>query len=186
MCFGQVPLTPVCPLKVTQALRGSGAPGHALSCAPAALNSQLRCWEVRGGPSQRGLSAPPGPYANRILARRASRRQKPDGPRAPGRDLLVASPASAGRRRTAARCRGENFYTYFLFRFGFGVALAPPRIKRPFTDFPPPGDVASLTPRSPPAFRTTKFSPSMLKVVPNSSTTSIATTTTTTIIIIII
>lgn len=28
----------------------------------------------------------------------------------------------AGRRRTAACCRGANFYTYFLFRFGFGIA----------------------------------------------------------------
>lgn len=66
----------------------------------------------------------------------ASRRPKPDGPRVPGRDLPVASPAPAGRGRTAAGRRGANFYTYFLFRFGFGVAAAPPR-RDPDTDFPP-------------------------------------------------
>lgn len=92
--------------------------------------------ERTGGPSQQGLSAPPGPDAHRAPLGGASRRHRPDGPGAPGRDLPAPSRAPAGRRRTAAGCGGANFYTYFLFRFGSGVALAPPRTRRLRRGFP--------------------------------------------------
>lgn len=151
VCFGQVPLAPLCPLSITQAPRGSRASGHALRFAQAALNSQLPRWEATSGPSQRGLRAPRGPEVNRTPARQNVPATRTGRARSPRPDPPAASPAPAGRRRTAARSPGANFYTYFLFRFGFGVALAPPRIGTQTLIFPPPGEVASLAPKSRPS-----------------------------------
>ena len=163
MRSGQVPLAPLCPFSTTQAPGGSGASGHALCGAQAALNSRLPRWEATGGPSQRGLPAPAGPEVNRTPAPQTSPATRTGRARSPRPDPPAASPAPAGRRRTAACCRGANFYTYFLFRFGFGVALAPPRIATQTLIFPPPGDVVPLAPRSRPAVRRTKFSPPVAK-----------------------
>lgn len=156
------------PAVSSQSHPGSQGPGGSQASsprAPAALNSQLRGWPVTGGPSRRGLGAPPGRTPPGSPLGRQSVRATEAGPaRGSGRDRLVANPAPAGRRRTAARRRGANFYTDFLFRFGVwrGSGTAPDGVGGggdPDTDFPPPGAVAALAPRSPPAFRRTQFSP---------------------------
>jgi hypothetical protein len=130
---GQVSLALQCPLDTAGTLEAGGTWLHTLlrvSCLE--LSS---AWGKDGGPSQRGPRAPPGLDTNWIRLCRTSRRRERD----PG-DSLGATcsrqPRAAGRRRTAAGCKGANFYTYFLFHFGFGGGSG--------TDFPPPGEVASL------------------------------------------
>lgn len=114
------------------------APDHAMTpgCA----------LEAAGSPSPQGPGAPGAgsPHAHRVERPGAA------GGRvgAPGQ-IRPRQPRARRAEAHAASGRGANFYTYFLFRFGCGVALAPPRIRDPDTDFPPPGDVASLAPRSP-------------------------------------
>lgn len=144
--------------------------------------------EGTGGPSQQGLSAPPGPDAHRAPLGGASRRHRPDGPGAPGRDLPASPEPSAGRAEAHGRRLRRRELLHLLFVSlrvwrGSGTAQDPEtqtRVSQRLETLPP-------SPRGRrQAFRITKLSPSMLKVAPKSSTTSAATTTTTTTTMIII
>ena len=176
--FGQVPLAPPGAVSTAQAGGGSGASGRAPLRRPgcpelpaSALGSSRR--PLPAG-TRRARGARGHPHARRVPE------PQRDGPGAPGGSAR-ASPAPSRRRRTAAGGRGANFYTYFLFRFGCGVALAPPRIETQTLIFhrlgtwpPSPRGLHQL-------FRRTKFSLWLLKkkVVPKSSSPSNATTMTT-------
>lgn len=187
MRFRQVPLAPPCPLSATQALRGSGAAGHALSCSPAASNSQLRRWKGRAAPPSKDSARLRG--QTHTEPRSAERPGDTDqtGPEPPG---ATCQPRAERRRGGGARppaAEARTFTPTFCFASGLAWLWHRPGPGDSDAGFPAPGDAASLSPRGRrQAFRITKLSPSMLKVAPKSSTTSAATTTTTTTTMIII
>lgn len=162
-CLSPRCLSPRWGLSTTQAPGGSGASGQAhlrrpgcLELPASALGSSRRPLPAR---TRRARGARGNPHAHRVERPGAAGRTGPEPPARSAR----ASPAPAGRRRTAASGRGANFYTYFLFRFGCGVALAPPRIGTQTLIFhrlgtwpPSPRGLQQL-------FRRTKFSLWVLK-----------------------
>ena len=163
MLFEQVPLASLGTLSTTRAPGGSGASGQAHLRRPSCLELPASALESSRRPlparTRRARGARSNPHAHRVKRPGAA---SGTGPEPPARSAC-AIPAPAGRRRTAASGRGANFYTYFLFRFGCGVALAPPRIGTQTLIFhrlgtwpPSPRGLHQL-------FRRTKFSLWLLK-----------------------
>lgn len=136
VCFGQVPLAPLCPLSATQALRSPGAPGHALSCSPAALNSTACALGSDGRPlptrTQRasGARSKPNPCLAERLGDKNQTGPEPLGATCPSQ---AQQPQGGGTRSPAAEAR--TFTPTFCFASCLAWLWHRPGRGDPDTDF---------------------------------------------------
>lgn len=136
---------------------GARGPGVALPASTGSLELTASAVRSEAAPPSRGSARLQGPRFAGPRRGGGSGRREPGDPQPPGKTCRLPprarGPEAHGRPPQRRKLLHLLFVSLRVWR-GSGTAQDPDLD----TDFPPPGDAASLAPRSRPAFRRTKFS----------------------------